>query len=118
MVRKKNKNKAVQLKPFCYYCDRCFDDEQTLIQHQKAKHFKCEVCHKKLTTARSLRTHSVQVHKIDLKMVPYSKPERSGVDPDIIGMTGIPEHIIEAKSEGREPLDALRFQKNNNQAET
>lgn len=26
---------------FCYYCDREFDDEKVLIQHQKAKHFKC-----------------------------------------------------------------------------
>merc|ERR1719161_2213147 len=108
MVRKKNKNKAVQLKPFCYYCDRCFDDEQTLIQHQKAKHFKCEVCHKKLTTARSLRTHSVQVHKLDLKTVPNAKQERISVDPDIIGMTGVPEFILHAKAYGKDLEDCIR----------
>lgn len=36
----------------CFYCDRIFADEATLIQHQKAKHFKCTVCHKKLSTVR------------------------------------------------------------------
>ena len=39
MVRKKKKRDAEQ-PPFCYYCDRVFSDESTLIQHQKAKHFK------------------------------------------------------------------------------
>jgi len=29
MGRKKNK-KGVEIKPFCYYCDRKFDDEQVL----------------------------------------------------------------------------------------
>ena len=39
MVRKKKKREAEQT-PWCYYCDRIFADESTLIQHQKAKHFK------------------------------------------------------------------------------
>ena len=25
---------------FCFYCDRVFSDESTLITHQKARHFK------------------------------------------------------------------------------
>jgi hypothetical protein len=53
---------AVQ--PFCYYCDREFDDEVVLVQHQKAKHFKCSVCHKKLTTVESLRLHLSHVRGI------------------------------------------------------
>jgi hypothetical protein len=48
-------------------------------------------------------------------VVPYSKPERSGVDPDIIGMTGIPEHIIEAKSEGS--VESFQTSKKNNHSE-
>jgi hypothetical protein len=107
--------KTLQIKPFCYYCEREFDDEATLVQHQKAKHFKCEVCHKKLTTARSLRTHSVQVHKLDLKTVPFAKPERSEIDPDIVGMTGVPEYILEAKVEGRDLDEAVRLQKRSQQ---
>lgn len=35
--RKKQEEKVVI---FCFYCDRIFADESTLVQHQKAKHFK------------------------------------------------------------------------------
>jgi hypothetical protein len=50
-------------KVFCYYCDREFDDEKILVQHQKAKHFKCHVCYKKLSTASGMAIHVLQVHK-------------------------------------------------------
>lgn len=60
---RKNRNTAKVLKPFCYYCDRNFDDEFILHQHQKARHFTCHVCHKKFTTAASMATHVLQVHK-------------------------------------------------------
>ena len=39
MVRKRKKREDEQ-PPWCYYCDRVFSDEPTLVQHQKAKHFK------------------------------------------------------------------------------
>jgi hypothetical protein len=58
----KKKKRAVE-KVFCYYCDREFDDEKILVQHQKAKHFKCHVCHKKLSTASGMTIHVLQVHK-------------------------------------------------------
>jgi len=58
----------------------------------------------------------VQVHKIDLKTVPHAKLERSGVDPDIIGMTGVPDYIVEAKLEGRDIVEAIRFHKKTIQA--
>ncbi len=45
------------------YCVRDFDDEKVLIQHQKAKHFKCHICHKKLATAGGMAVHVYQVHK-------------------------------------------------------
>jgi hypothetical protein len=54
-------------RPFCYYCksydllavkladivigERDFDDLKILISHQKAKHFKCERCGRRLNTA-------------------------------------------------------------------
>lgn len=60
MGRKKRKNKLV-LKPFCFYCTREFDDEKVLIQHQKAKHFKCTECSRKLDTATGLQVHMQQV---------------------------------------------------------
>ncbi|KAK3032127.1 hypothetical protein RJ639_035937 [Escallonia herrerae] len=57
------KKKRVESKVWCYYCDREFDDEKILVQHQKAKHFKCHVCHKKLSTAGGMSIHVLQVHK-------------------------------------------------------
>ena len=42
MVRKKKKREEETV-TFCYYCDRIFADETTLIQHQKARHYKYAV---------------------------------------------------------------------------
>jgi hypothetical protein len=38
-------------RPWCYYCERDFDDLKILTLHQKAKHFKCDRCVRKLNTA-------------------------------------------------------------------
>ncbi|KAK5885108.1 hypothetical protein CesoFtcFv8_018854 [Champsocephalus esox] len=56
MGRKKKK----QMKPWCWYCNRDVDDEKILIQHQKAKHFKCHICHKKRYTGPGLAIHCMQ----------------------------------------------------------
>ena len=50
------------------YCDREFDDEKVLITHQKAKHFKCPRCNKKLNSPSGLVIHSAQIHKEHLEM--------------------------------------------------
>jgi hypothetical protein len=49
--------KADEQTPFCYYCDREFKDEAVLIDHQKAIHFKCRTCGKRMTTVEALRVH-------------------------------------------------------------
>lgn len=59
----KKKRGRGERKPFCYYCDRPFDDARVLTDHQKAKHFRCPTCGKKLTTVSSLAIHATQVHK-------------------------------------------------------
>jgi hypothetical protein len=41
----------VLARPWCYYCERDFDDLKILISHQKAKHFKCDRCGRRLNTA-------------------------------------------------------------------
>lgn len=41
-------------RPWCYYCERDFDDLKILLSHQKAKHFKCERCGRRLNTAGGL----------------------------------------------------------------
>lgn len=75
---------------YCYYCDRNFDDEKVLIQHQKARHFKCHTCHKKLSTAGGMVVHVMQVHKIPITTVPNAKPGRDSIDVEVYGMEGVP----------------------------
>jgi len=87
MGRKKKK----QSKPWCWYCNREFDDEKILIQHQKAKHFKCHICHKKLYTGPGLSIHCMQVHKETIDKVPNALSHRSNIEIEIYGMEGIPE---------------------------
>jgi len=55
-MTKKNKRKQpdaeeILARPWCYYCERDFDDLKILISHQKARHFKCERCGRRLNTA-------------------------------------------------------------------
>lgn len=90
MGRKKKK----PAKPWCWYCNREFDDEKILIQHQKAKHFKCHICHKKLYTGPGLAIHCMQVHKETMDKVPNALPNKNSVDIEIYGMEGIPEEDI------------------------
>lgn len=90
------KKKKRPTKVWCYYCDREFDDEKILVQHQKAKHFKCHVCHKKLSTAGGMVIHVLQVHKESVTKVPNAKPERESTEIEIFGMQGIPPDILAA----------------------
>ena len=87
MGRKKKK----PIKPWCWYCNREFDDDKILIHHQRAKHYKCPFCHKKLYSGPGLTVHCVQVHKEKLDKIPEALPNRNSVDIDIYGMQGIPE---------------------------
>uniref|UniRef100_A0A671KQG1 BUB3-interacting and GLEBS motif-containing protein ZNF207-like n=1 Tax=Sinocyclocheilus anshuiensis TaxID=1608454 RepID=A0A671KQG1_9TELE len=103
MGRKKKK----QMKPWCWYCNRDFDDEKILIQHQKAKHFKCHICHKKLYTGPGLAIHCMQVHKETIDSVPNAIPGRTDTELEIYGMEGIPDkdmqdrrRVLEQKSQG------------------
>ncbi|KAF7808516.1 protein SUPPRESSOR OF FRI 4 isoform X1 [Senna tora] len=90
------KKKRASSKVWCYYCDREFDDEKILVQHQKAKHFKCHVCHKKLSTAGGMAIHVLQVHKESVTKVPNAKPGRDTTEIEIYGMQGIPPDILAA----------------------
>ncbi|XP_034490919.1 BUB3-interacting and GLEBS motif-containing protein ZNF207-like [Drosophila innubila] len=77
-------------KPWCWYCNREYDDENPLVRHQRLKHFKCHICHKKLYTGPGLSIHCMQVHKETVDKVPNSLPNRSNIEIEIIGMDGIP----------------------------
>lgn len=105
MGRKKKK----QTKPWCWYCNREFDDEKILLQHQKAKHFKCNICHKKLYTGPGLQIHSIQVHKETIDKVPNAIKGRDNIEIEIYGMEGIPEedlHEHEKRLAGKDKDDS------------
>lgn len=82
-------------KIFCFYCDREFMDEKILISHQQAKHFKCHICMKKLSSAGGLYIHVSQVHKENITEVPNALPGRESLDHKIYGMSGIPYELLE-----------------------
>mmetsp|Transcript_22968 Transcript_22968/g.65707 ORF Transcript_22968/g.65707 Transcript_22968/m.65707 type:complete len:274 (+) Transcript_22968:75-896(+) len=90
----RKKRKADVVKPFCYYCDREFDDEKVLVQHQKAKHFKCHQCHRKLDTATGLVVHMLQVHKETITKVPNALDGRDNPDVIVHGMEGVPAEFL------------------------
>ncbi|KAF3394104.1 Protein SUPPRESSOR OF FRI 4 [Penicillium rolfsii] len=83
-------------RPWCYYCERDFDDLKILTLHQKAKHFKCERCGRRLNTAGGLSVHMSQVHKEQLTEIENALPNRSGLDVEIFGMEGVPEDVLQA----------------------
>ncbi|KAL3674392.1 hypothetical protein V7S43_000347 [Phytophthora oleae] len=93
MGKKKRRDESTETpvrRIFCYYCDRNFDDERVLILHQKARHFKCPTCHKKLTTISGMSIHMQQVHKEILKSIPNAKPDKESADVEVYGMEGVP----------------------------
>ncbi|OAX38010.1 hypothetical protein K503DRAFT_770925 [Rhizopogon vinicolor AM-OR11-026] len=88
----KKKNKQI-IRPWCWYCEREFEDEKVLMQHQKAKHFKCNMCPRRLNTAGGLAVHIQQVHKLEPENLPRIENAisgRDGYEVEIFGMEGIP----------------------------
>ena len=69
---------------FCTYCNREFEDDKILLQHQKAKHFKCHICHKKLFTGPGLQIHCMQVHKENIERVPNAIKGRDDITLGIV----------------------------------
>lgn len=99
MVKKKRDRVDVEeliARPWCYYCERDFDDQKVLISHQKAKHFKCDNCNRRLNTAGGLSVHLHQVHKATLEAVDNAIEGRQGVEPEVFGMMGIPDELVNA----------------------
>ncbi|KAL0638841.1 hypothetical protein Q9L58_002072 [Maublancomyces gigas] len=104
MAKKKNKRDRPEVdellaRPWCYYCERDFDDLKILIAHQKAKHYKCERCGRRLNTAGGLRVHMEQVHKEQLEAVDNAIPGRESIDLEIFGTEGIPESEVAAHNQ-------------------
>lgn len=89
------------VKPFCFFCDKTFDNEIVLHQHQKSKHFTCpeQGCRKKFPTTLNLCTHVTKGHRGGtLLKVPNAIEGRDSVDNNIFGMTGVPKHVIQERT--------------------
>ena len=117
----KNKRKVPGIdeileRPWCYYCERDFDDLKILINHQKAKHYKCERCGRRLNTAggtcqiqllrlfatkitTGLSVHMTQVHKETLTHIENALPNRAGLEVEIFGMEGVPADTTQAHNQ-------------------
>lgn len=64
MTKKKRSRPNIEevlARPWCYYCERDFDDLTILISHQKAKHYKCFKCPRRLNTAGGMFIASAHV---------------------------------------------------------
>ncbi|OZJ07006.1 hypothetical protein BZG36_00206 [Bifiguratus adelaidae] len=112
------KKKSKESKPWCWYCEREFDDEKVLLDHQRAKHFKCPFCPRRLTTAGGMVVHAQQVHKERISIVQNAIPGReSALTHEIFGMTGIPEEDLIAHEAARNPNKRPRTDASNSPAQ-
>src|SRR5690606_4880897 len=59
----KKRKSSFHRKPWCWYCDREFEDEKVLTSQQEAKHINCNFCHNKLNSASGLVIHIAKLHK-------------------------------------------------------
>jgi hypothetical protein len=123
---------------YCWYCEREFEDTKVLLAHQKAKHFRCPHCPRRLNTAGGLAVHIDQVHKLgtDRSALPLNSgsaltafarianaiPGRDTFDVEIYGMEGVPANDLRewkrrkqletgAPTEDKPPPKALTYDK-------
>ncbi|GAA6037210.1 hypothetical protein JCM8097_008622 [Rhodosporidiobolus ruineniae] len=90
MAKKKSAAKKFSALAWCWYCDRTFEDQRVLLSHQKAKHFRCSLCPRRLNTAGGLAVHLDQVHKVGTDKIENALPGRDSFDIEIYGMEGVP----------------------------
>ena len=85
------------IKPFCYDCDKEFNNELILHQHHKARQFNCAKFKERFSTSHALETHELQIHRWSLKYVPKAKARRDSFDISIYGMDRVPIELINYK---------------------
>lgn len=93
----KKKRDHTVLSQFCYYCDREYEHKETLLEHQRVRHFSCLKWPKKFSTAGSMSTHMLSVHRETLARVPNAKLGRDSLGISIYGMEGVPAILIQEK---------------------
>jgi len=108
MGRKKaNAGPKEDLRPFCFFCERKFDDVRTLLQHQRAKHFKCPDCDDggglgKCESVQGLIVHTLKIHSRALDRVPNAMQGRDNPELNVYGMEGIPLEMLRDKGYHKE----------------
>eukprot|EP00928_Gymnodinium_smaydae_P005186 TRINITY_DN11784_c0_g4_i4.p1 TRINITY_DN11784_c0_g4~~TRINITY_DN11784_c0_g4_i4.p1 ORF type:complete len:349 (+),score=70.29 TRINITY_DN11784_c0_g4_i4:55-1047(+) len=90
---------SLDLRPFCYYCDKEFATVKELIQHQRTKHFNCAECGLKFDTITGLRVHMLNAYKKTMKEVPGAIQGRENPDIVVHGMEGLPKSIVEERTQ-------------------
>lgn len=114
MGRKKGNTVAKEdTRPFCFFCERKFEDEQVLLQHQRAKHFRCPECDDgairgKCESVQGLIVHTLKIHGKALDRVPNAMQGRDNPELNVYGMEGIPLEMLRAKGyatdHGQQPV--------------
>lgn len=104
MGRKKvlEKSSGSSKKPFCFYCDRTFEEEAVLVQHQRAKHFHCADCSHdalrgKCESVQGLIVHTLKAHGKSLARIPNAIEGRESIEHRVYGMEGIPSDVLREK---------------------
>ncbi|CAK9093140.1 Protein SUPPRESSOR OF FRI 4 [Durusdinium trenchii] len=108
-----------EVPPFCYYCDREFEDIKTLVHHQRAKHFCCNESGRTFDSVTSLRIHLLNSYKKSLKEVPNALPGRDNPDVVVHGMDGLPQDVLEErlqKLKAEAPEDLVRLDRGKEEA--
>ncbi|KAK2963231.1 putative Protein SUPPRESSOR OF FRI 4 [Blattamonas nauphoetae] len=91
----RSKKTKILKKPWCWYCDRVFSDMKVLVDHQKAKHFRCTHCPKRFNSVPALVLHERDIHKCTMTRVLNANPGTDRIDLEIYGMEGVPEEDIQ-----------------------
>ena len=71
-----------------------------MILHQKAKHFKCLCCSRRLNSASGLVVHMAQVHKETIDSVPNAVKGHDTPEIEIFGMQGVPPEDLQRHFDG------------------
>ena len=81
----------------CYYCNKECRNEQALLLHQKAVHFKCEECNRKVAGIAGLKVHCQTVHREPLQRIPGAIKSREDPKIEVYGLAGVPEQFLPRK---------------------
>eukprot|EP00929_Paragymnodinium_shiwhaense_P005234 TRINITY_DN106919_c0_g1_i1.p1 TRINITY_DN106919_c0_g1~~TRINITY_DN106919_c0_g1_i1.p1 ORF type:complete len:260 (+),score=65.12 TRINITY_DN106919_c0_g1_i1:97-876(+) len=89
---------------WCWYCNYEAKNEEALIRHQQARHYRCQFCEHKSSGGHCLSlpglvVHARRVHGQEVKKVPNAIEGRDSLSVELYGMHGIPEEDLKDKGD-------------------